>query len=43
MKKAAVVSILVYAVLLAVGVVAQAQQPKKVPRIGYLSGTDPAK
>ena len=42
MKKAAVVSILVYAVLLAVGVVAQAQQPKKVPRIGYLSKTDPA-
>src|SRR5262245_30712910 len=24
------------------GVVAEAQQPKKVPRIGYLSNTDPA-
>src|SRR5437867_6138767 len=24
------------------GVVAQAQQPKKVPRIGYLSNNDPA-
>ena len=42
MKKAAVVSILVFAVLLAVGVVARAQQPKKVPRIGYLSPFDPA-
>ena len=28
--------------LLAVGAVAEAQQPKKVPRIGYLSSTDPA-
>ena len=28
--------------LLAVGVVAEAQQPKKVPRIGYLSSSDPA-
>ena len=42
MKKAAVVSILVFAILLAVGVVARAQQPKKVPRLGYLSAADPA-
>src|SRR6266850_3452122 len=28
--------------LLALGFPAQAQQPKKVPRIGYLSPTDPA-
>jgi len=28
--------------LLAVAVLAEAQQPKKVPRIGYLSNTDPA-
>jgi putative tryptophan/tyrosine transport system substrate-binding protein len=39
MKKAAVPSILV---LLAVAVIAQAQQPKKVPRIGFLSAQDPA-
>ena len=42
MKRAAVPSILVAVVLLAVGVIAEAQQPKKVPRIGYLSATDPA-
>jgi putative ABC transport system substrate-binding protein len=36
MKKAAVPSILVAVVLLAVGVIAEAQQPKKVPRIGLL-------
>ena len=29
-------------VLLAVAVIAEAQQPKKVPRIGYLSTIDPA-
>ena len=29
-------------VLLALGVIAEAQQPKKVPRIGYLSSFDPA-
>ena len=40
MKKAAVPSILVAVVLLALGVTAEAQQPKKVPRIGYLSNTD---
>jgi len=42
MKKAAVSSILIAAILLAVAVIAHAQQPKKVPRIGYLSPTDPA-
>jgi putative ABC transport system substrate-binding protein len=41
MKKAAVPSILVAVVLLALGVIAQAQQPKKVPRIGYLVARDP--
>jgi putative tryptophan/tyrosine transport system substrate-binding protein len=42
MKKAAVPSILVAGVLLVLGVTADAQQPKKVPRIGYLSNTDAA-
>jgi putative tryptophan/tyrosine transport system substrate-binding protein len=42
MKKAAVPSILVVVVLLAVAVIALAQQSKKVSRIGYLSNTDPA-
>src|SRR5262245_20147044 len=36
MKKAAVPSILIAVVLLAVAVIAEEQQPKKVPRIGYL-------
>jgi putative tryptophan/tyrosine transport system substrate-binding protein len=36
MKKAALLSILVVAIQLAVGAIAEAQQPKKVPRIGYL-------
>jgi ABC-type uncharacterized transport system substrate-binding protein len=36
MKRAAVPSILVAVVLLALGVIADAQQPKKVTRIGYL-------
>ena len=35
-------STLVVAMLLAGGVIAQGQQPKKLPRIGYLSNTDPA-
>ena len=43
MKKAAVPSILIAVVLLAVGVTADAQQPKKVPRIGYLSSGDAAR
>ena len=42
MKKAAVPSILVVVVLLAVAVIAEAQQPTKVHRIGYLSNTDAA-
>ena len=41
--KAAVPSILVAVVLLAVAAIAAAQQPKKVPRIGYLSNTDSAR
>ena len=39
MKRAAVPSILVVVVMLAVGVIAEAQQPAKVPRIGYLTGS----
>jgi putative tryptophan/tyrosine transport system substrate-binding protein len=39
MKRAAVLSILVAVVLLALGVTVDAQQPKKVPRIGFLGGT----
>ena len=35
-------SILVAVMLLALGVIAEAQQPTKVPRIGYLSTLDPA-
>ena len=42
MKKAAVPSILVAVVLLAVAVIAEAQQPKKVPRIGYLTAASPS-
>ena len=42
MKKAAVPSILIAVVLLAVAVIAEAQQPKKVPRIGYLAGVGSA-
>jgi putative ABC transport system substrate-binding protein len=42
MNKAAVPSILVAVVLLALGVIAEAQQPEKVPRIGYLAPVDPA-
>jgi putative tryptophan/tyrosine transport system substrate-binding protein len=41
MKKAAVLSILVVAMLLAFGATAEAQQPKKVARIGYLASSDP--
>jgi putative ABC transport system substrate-binding protein len=39
MKRSAVLSILVVAVQLVVVVITQAQQPAKVPRIGYLSGS----
>ena len=42
MKKAAVPSILVAVVLLAVAAIAEAQQAKKVPRIGYLTGSSPS-
>ena len=42
MKRAAVPSILLVVALLAVAVTAEAQQPKKIYRIGYLSGIDPA-
>jgi|RhiMetdeSRZDD1v2_1073273.scaffolds.fasta_scaffold421068_2 ABC-type uncharacterized transport system substrate-binding protein len=42
MKKAAVPSILVAVVLLALGVIAEAQQPKKVSRIGYLAVNSPS-
>jgi ABC-type uncharacterized transport system substrate-binding protein len=37
MRKAWILSILFVAALLAVAVIAEAQQPKKVPRIGFLS------
>jgi ABC-type uncharacterized transport system substrate-binding protein len=40
MKKAGVSSILIAVTLLAVGVTAESQQPKKVPRIGYLASVD---
>ena len=42
MKKAGALSILFVVILLAVAVIADAQQPGKVPRIGYLSSVDPA-
>jgi putative ABC transport system substrate-binding protein len=42
MKRAAVPSILVVVVLLALEVTAEAQQAKKVPRIGVLLPGDPA-
>jgi putative tryptophan/tyrosine transport system substrate-binding protein len=42
MKKAAVPLILVAVVLLGLGAIVEAQQPKKVPRIGYLSSSDAA-
>ncbi len=41
MRKAVWSLILVAAVLLTVAVIAEAQQPKKIPRIGYLSPFDP--
>jgi ABC-type uncharacterized transport system substrate-binding protein len=42
MKKAAVPSILVAVVMFAVAVMAQAQQPKQLPRIGYLGANFPS-
>jgi len=41
MKKAGVLSILIAVVLLALGVIAEAQQPTKIHRIGYLSPGNP--
>jgi putative tryptophan/tyrosine transport system substrate-binding protein len=41
MKRAAVPSIFVVVVLLAVALIAEAQQPKKVPRIGYQGAGSP--
>ena len=41
MKRAAVPSILVAVTLLAVAVIAEAQQPEKVTRIGYLRSVLP--
>jgi len=43
MKKAGLSSILIAVTLLAVAVIAEAQQPKKFPRIGYLSLGDAAR
>jgi hypothetical protein len=42
MKRAAVPSILVAVVLLALGVMAEAQQAKKVHRIGFLAAPSPS-
>ena len=42
MKKGAVPSILIAVVLLAVAAIVEAQQPKKVPRIGYLFASSPS-
>ena len=41
MKQAAVTSILVAVVLVALGVIAEAQQPTNIPRIGYIASTAP--
>ena len=38
MRKAGVLSTLVAWVVLAVGVIAEAQQPTKIPQVGYLNG-----
>jgi putative ABC transport system substrate-binding protein len=42
MRKAGVLSILFVLVMLAVAVIAEAQQPTKISRIGFLSARDPA-
>ena len=42
LKKVVLLPILVVTALLAVGVIAQAQQPEKVPRIGFLSASSAA-
>src|SRR5262245_13244849 len=41
MKKATVPSILIAVVLLAVAVIAEAQQPRKIPTIGFMRGGSP--
>jgi putative tryptophan/tyrosine transport system substrate-binding protein len=41
MKKTGLSLVLIAVVMLALGVIAEAQQPMKVTRIGYLSGADP--
>jgi ABC-type uncharacterized transport system substrate-binding protein len=41
MKKCAALSVLVTVILLILAVITYAQQPKKVPRIGFLSSFDP--
>jgi len=43
MKKSAWSSILVAALVLVFGVAAESQQPKKVPRVGYLSTGGPSR
>src|SRR5258708_20885341 len=43
MKNAGLSSILIAMTLLTVVVIADAQQPKKIPRIGYLSAIDAAR
>ena len=42
MKKTAVPSVVVVVILLAIAVIAEAQQPKRVSRIGYLTDLDAA-
>jgi len=42
MKRAATPAILAAVMLLAVAVIAKAQQPKKIARIGYFFGSTPA-
>jgi putative ABC transport system substrate-binding protein len=42
MKKATALSVLFAVILLAVPVIAEAQQPTKIPRIGYLGGGSPS-
>src|SRR5262245_6699144 len=43
MKHAGVSSIVVVVALLAAGMIADAQQPKKIPRLGYLTSNKPAR
>src|SRR5215470_15552725 len=43
MKRAVVRSIAVAVMLLAMAIIAEAQQPKKIPRIGYLGAASPTR